>query len=379
MAALVEYLIQQMLTVGLEQVVLLGLPGARTSSAATAYLFLHDRCDVRHVVCQRDVHVLRFLPPVPPLLLDDPLGDRRGVFRQRALADLVHCQAVQRFAGLLAQLQAADLDRDPRLAVPVQPAPCPCLQIVLCAFALVRLPVIHPPVQVFVLAQVSAVQLQPVLARRVDPGIHSAAADAPLQCDQVPLSTHLAADRVVPLPNVQLERKRGKVKFPYRVLQGVRHGLQGVQQRLPVELVGIADVVLEVAQRPRVVLAQDVLHGLFCRAGFCTGSGDRLHRHLAQGDVVQRLDNVLQFYRPGVCVRVVRDVLHAPHIVTFLPVVIQQPVVELDLRSLRPQGDRARAVPFLDDHRLRLRQEPCPPCQALSAQFIHIMRTSRCS
>ena len=379
MAALVKHLVQQVLSVGLEQVVLLGLPGAGTSSAATAHLFLHDGRDVRHVVRQRDVHVLRFLSPVPPLLLDDPLGDRRGVFRQRALADLVHCQDVQRFAGLLAQFQPADLDRDSRLAVPVQPALRPCPQIVLCAFALVCLSVIHPPVQVLVLAQVSAVQLQPVLARRVDPGIHSAAADAPLQRVQVPLSPHLAADRVIPLPYVQLEREGGQVIFPYRVFQRICDGLQGVQQCLPVELIGIADVIFKVAQRPRVVLAQDILHSLLRRAGCRSCAGDRLHRHLAQGDVVQRLDDVFQLNRPGVRVRVVRDVLHAPHIVAFLPVVVQQPVVERDLRSLRPQSDRARAVPFLGDHRLRLWQEPCPPRQALSAQFIHIMRTSRCS
>ena len=175
--ALVEHLIQQMFPVRLEQVILLRLPGTGLPAAASPRLLLDDRGHVLAVVRQRDRHGLRLFPPVAPLFLYDPLGDRRPVFRQRALAHLVQLQVVQRFTGFLAQFQPADLDAHSRLAVFVQPSLCPALQARLGAFALIRLPVIHPSVYTLVLAQVPAVHLQIVLPRRVDPGVHPAPGD----------------------------------------------------------------------------------------------------------------------------------------------------------------------------------------------------------
>ena len=180
MPALVEHFIQQVLAVGLEQVILLRLPGAGASAAPAPRLFLYDRGDVPHVVRQRQRHILRFFSPIAPLLLHDPLGNCRRVFRQRHLADLVQLQIIQRLTGFLAQLQPGDRDAYRRLAVPVQPPLCPGLQVFFCALALVGFPVIHPSIQALVLAQVIAVNMQVVLSGRVDPGVHPAPAHAPL-------------------------------------------------------------------------------------------------------------------------------------------------------------------------------------------------------
>ena len=377
--ALVEYLIQQMLPVGLEQVVLLRLPGAGLSAAASPRLLLDNRGHVLAVVRQGDRYALRFLSPVAPLLLHDPLGDSCPVFRQRALAHLVQLQVVQRFAGFLAQFQPADLDAHARLAVFVQPPLCPALQARLGAFALIRLPVIHPSVCALILAQVPAVHLQVVLPRRVDPGVHPAPGDAFLQRQQVPFSPHLAPHRVVPLPHVQYEREHAQVVFPHRAVQRIRHAVQGVQQRVPVELIRQRLAVLKIAQRPRAVLAQDILHRLLRRAGRRPAPGDRRRRHLAQADVVQGFDHVFQFHRPGIRQRVLVNPAHSPYIRPLRPVVVQQPVVERDRRRVRPQRDRCGAVPFRQCHRLAFRLEPFAPRQAVPAQFVHIMQTSRCS
>ena len=117
--AFIEHLIIQMLSVRLEQVILLRLSG-RPASAALAAL-LDDRFHVRDVVAQVHCHVLRFFSPVAPLQLRDPLRDRRPAVRHRAAAGFVDPQRVQAFPGFAAQLQPADRDRHHRLAVLPQP------------------------------------------------------------------------------------------------------------------------------------------------------------------------------------------------------------------------------------------------------------------
>ena len=381
MPALVEHLIVQVLPVRLEQVILLRVP-LRGLSASLA-LVPDDLGHVLAVVRQVDRHADRIRPPVLPGLLDDPLRNRRAELRQRRPADLVHGQPVKVFPCFCRQFHPADGDRHRGLAVPPQPPQRPRLQQFLRTLALVGLDLVDPSVYRLVLAQVVPVDVQVVLADRVDPRVHPAPAYALAQRAQVPLPAHLALHRVVPLPDVQLERVHAHVVFPNAVLQAVRDRLDGVVQAVSVELVRIAYVVGEIPQHPVTLLRQDIFNRLLCRAGCRTRrAGHHGRCHLAEEALIlQDLNHVLQPDRDRLRVHAVVDALYPPDDRAFRPVILQQPVVEADLRCpvALAERDRTVAVPLRQRQRLRLRQEPRAPREAVPAQFVHLMQTSRSS
>ena len=333
-----------MFPVRLEQVILL-----RVSLLRLAAFFAFALDDARHIVhgvAQRHRHLLPVFNPVGPGFFDDRFGDRRRVFRQRHPAHLVHLQMIQIFAGILAQLQPADRDRYRRLAVPPQLPICPGKQVCLCGLALVCLDLVDTSVQTLVFAHILAVDVQVVFADRVEPRIHSAAAEAPAQRRQVSLSAHLAQHRVVLLPEVDPERVLRHVEVEHAVFQAVPDLAQRVQDAVPVELIRVAVVKLKFTQHPVVLQAQQVLRRLLCCHRRCAAvPGHRLCRCFReQLRVIQAVDHVFQFNRHRFRVRLVVDILYPPYDRAFRPVVLQQPVVKPDLRRVRPQRDCACAV-----------------------------------
>ena len=190
MPAVVENLVKQVFSVGLEQVILLGLP-LRGAPAGLPAVF-NDRGDIRAVVSQRNADVFRFLSPVAPLQPDDPLQNNGVPFRQRHPAHPVQLQPVETFAGLCAHFQTADGNIQFRLAVPVQQALCPRPQVLLCCLVLVGFHPVNPAIKILVFAKIVSVDMQVVFPDGVDPGEHTRPADALPERAQVPATPHLA-------------------------------------------------------------------------------------------------------------------------------------------------------------------------------------------
>ena len=378
--AIVKHLVIQVFPVRLKQVILLRLPRCGLPAAPAA--LLDDARHIRAAVAQVHRDVFRLFPPVPPLQLYDPLTDLDPALRQRTQADLVQLQPIQVFARFRAQLQPADGDRHRRLTMPVQPCLRPGLQVCFRRFALVRLNLVNSPIQALVFLQVFSVDMQVVLPDRINPGIHPAPGDAPLHCVQIPPASHFTGNRVVPLPDMKLEREHIQAVFPYRVLQRLCDRLDRVINALAgAELVWIAHVILEVTQLPYALQAQQVLHRLLCRhRRRAVVSGQRFCRYLiGQLPVVQNLDHMLQADRPRFCIVLIINRLDPPDVIPLRPAVVQDPVRKRDLRIVRPQLNRAAAVPFLQYERLAFRLKPFAARQTAAVHSVHIRQTSRCS
>ena len=384
MAALVEEFIKQPVVLFVVDAVLRALFRAGRAAGAGSLLLPQNRGHVLHVVAERNRHGLRFLLPVAPLQLRDFLRDRRSVFRQRAPANPVQLQLIQRLTRFRAQLQPADGDVDFRFTVPPQPPVGPGQKAVLRRFAVVRLNLVPPAVNILVLAHVFAGDPQPARADRIKPRVHAPPVHRALHRRKVPPAPHLAGYSRIPFPNVQHERENGKVIRPNRVLQRFGNILQRVQQRLFLEFIWVADRIFKVPQCPNALLAQQVLDRLprghflfflFFRLRF-PAVRDRFFRfrvRFKQVNIVKRLYGVLKLDVSRFLVENVPHALNPPHNHAFRHRV-PNPVVNRNIRPVRAENDRRRARPLCKDRRVAFRFKPFAPRQAMSNQFIHLCK-----
>ena len=351
--------------------VFLRLAGGSTSSAPGAlHVLRDDPRDVVPVVRQGDPHDLRLVDRVLVCQAHDPLRDRRAELRQRHPAHPAQPQPVERLAGAFHQLQALDFDVHDRLRVPRQLLVRPAAELSVRLPARVRLRVLDHAVQVGISLHIwRAGKVQVVLAYRIEAGIHPASVNRPRDRPQVPSAPQLALHAGGSPRNVQPERVPAHVVRPPRVVERVRHRLQAVEQAVPVELVGVRHAVVELAQHPVALLAEDVFHRLAGRAG--RSAGDVLRFRLPEEDLVfQGADRVLQLHRGRVC-RVGRpDGPHPPHDSRARFLIVQEPRFRCDPVHVGGRHAR-RAFPFLQGQAQRLHRHLPGGCQAVSVQQDH--------
>ena len=352
-------------------VILLRLPRSAPASPASAlHVLRDDPRDVVPVVRQGDPHDLRLVDRVLVGQAHDPLRDRRAELRQRHPAHPAQPQPVERLAGAFNQLQTLDFDVDHRLRVPRQLLVRPAAELSVRLPARVRLRVLYDAVQARVPLHVGrAGKVEIVLPDRIEAGIHPASVNRSRDRPQVPSAPQLTLHAGGAPRNVQPERVPAHVVRPPRVVERVRHRLQAVEKAVAVKLVGIGHAVVELAQHPVALLAEDVFHRLAGRAG--RSSGDRRRRDLAEQDpVLQRRDRVLQLHR-GRVGRVGRpDGPHPPHRARARFLIVQEPRFGCD--PFHVGGRHARsALAFLQRQAQRLHRHLPGGCQAVSVQQDH--------
>ena len=348
--------------------------GSPPAFSAFLYRIRDNFGHVHPAVRQRDLYVLRLMDLVRVADADNLLRDCRVELRQRHTAPGAQLHPVHALACGLHQFDAFDVNGHRRLRVFLQPFVRPSGQLFLGVNTLVCFGLADHAVDLCVPVHVFRVNVQVVPADRIEPCEHSAFVDRPPDGLHVPSGPHLRLHIRVFLRDVQQERVNCRVVTPPGAFQAVRHRLQRFKQRVPVELVRIADfVVIEIPQFPVALLRQDILDRLPRRA--CRRpdrSGDHRRRMFSEQDpLFQRVDDVfqLQLRRP-----VVECLLNGPDppydSFARFPVILQ-PCRHADpVHALRRHC--RGAVPFLQLQAHRLRLDFPHLRQAVSVQQNHL-------
>ena len=308
-------------------------------SAASASGFnqvIDDACHVFLDVCQRCRRRFRLPDLVRIAQLRDDLFDDRFVSFQRHPAHSAQHDVVQALSRLTAQIRHAYRDRHQRLAVCVDQFIRPLQQLFFCRFALIRFGFFDYSVILFVFAYIVPVNVDIVLADRVESRIHPAFVYGDLRRLDVPHGPQLHAHRCRPGCDVQHKWINRCVIAPPAVFKASAHCVQCAQKIVSVEVIRIAyQSIAERTQHPVALLIQDVFNGFLRRAG-CRAvvPCDGFRRHRSEHQLIpQRVDHMLQHQCPCLCFHLVVDAFNPPHDAFSRLVHFLQPVAHDDFRG----------------------------------------------
>ena len=222
---------------------------------------------------------------------------------------------------------------------------CPPQKLFFCALALVSFCFVLSAVCFFISADIISVNVQIVFPDRINPRVHPCPVNRHLDRLDVPAYPEFYANRFAFWCNADCERITAEIIAPPAILKAAAHRLQGAEQIVPVKVVWIAYCIRTYSKRPIALFVQYVCDCLFRRA--CCAAAHIARFYFTEHDLIpQRVDHVLQLYRPCFPFNLTFNRLYSPYNSLARFSVIPDPIPHSNCRNFFPHSDRCRALPF---------------------------------